>query len=306
MLQQIVIGAVMLASLGAVDSLLTSLVSENVTGVPHDSDRELIGQGIGNTVAGLLGALPGAGATMRTMVNIQAGADGPLSGIVHSVVLGLVILGLGSIFEQIPLTVLAAILIKVGIDIIDWPFIRRMRELPLFAVALMVLVLILTVFVNLIAAVLVGMFIKNLVTLEKLSTLQLGQLTISNGLEATPSVSEDKALFLRDPSILLVKLDGPMSYSVARGLGQRFKQLPPAGKLVVELGQASFIGVTSALAIEQLIRSAVKNNMDISIIDYRLFQHRELADVGIMKIVPADKFYASFTDYSTAVEQEGK
>jgi len=302
MLQQIFIGAVMLAALGSIDSLLTSLVSENITGVPHDSDRELIGQGVGNTVAGLFGGLPGAGATMRTMVNIQAGADGRLSGVVHAVILGLIAVGLGSFFEHIPLAVLAGILIKVGIDIIDWPFLRRVRQLPLLAVGLMMLVLLLTVFVNLIAAVLIGMFIKNLVTLEKLSTIQLGQLKMSNGLEEVPGVSEEQAEFLRDNSVLLVKLDGPLSYSVARGLGQRFQQLPAADRLVIELGQASFIGVTSALAIEDLIRVAQKDEMNVSVVDYRRSQHKELADVGITQLIPAERFYQTFSDFKTAVE----
>lgn len=301
MLQQIFIGAVMLAALGSIDSLLTSLVSENITGVPHDSDRELIGQGVGNTVAGLFGGLPGVGATMRTMVNIQAGADGPLSGVLHAVILGLIALGLGSFFEHIPLAVLAGILIKVGIDIIDWPFLRRVRQLPFLALGVMTLVLFLTVFVNLIAAVLIGMFIKNLVTLEKLSTIQLGQLKISNGLEEALEVSDEQAEFLRDNSVLLVKLDGPLSYSVARGLGQRFQQLPTADKLVIELGQASFIGVTSALAIENLFRGAQKDEMDVNVVDYRLSQHKELADVGITQMIPAERFYLSFSGFKTAV-----
>jgi SulP family sulfate permease len=264
----------------------------------------LIGQGLGNTASGLLGGLPGAGATMRTMVNIQAGADGPLSGVVHAVILGLAVLGFGGLFEHIPLTVLAAILIKVGIDIIDWPFMRRIHQLPVLAVVLMLLVLFLTIFVNLIVAVLVGMFIKNLVTLEKLSTLQLGQLTISTGLENTSAAKGSQAKFLRENAVLHVRLDGPMSYSVARGLGQRFQELPTAKKLVVDLGQASFIGVTSALAIEDLIRSAIKDEMEVSIIDQRLTEHKELSDIGIMQIVPASRFYRSFDDFREAVEKD--
>jgi SulP family sulfate permease len=305
MLQQIFIGAVMPAALGSIDSLLTSLVSENITGVPHDSDRELIGQGVGNTVAGLFDGLPDAGATMRIMVNIQAGADGPLSGVLHAVILGLIALGLGSFFEHIPLALLAGILIKVGIDIIDWSFLRRVRQLPLLTLGLMTLVLLLTVFVNLIAAVLIGMFIKNLVTLDKLSTIQLGQLKIFNGLEETLAVSEEQAEFLRDNPALLVKLDCPLSYSVARGLGQRFQQLLTADKLVIELGQASFIGVTSALAIEDLIGVAQKDEMDVSVVDYRLTQHKELADVVITQMIPAERFYLFFSDFKTAV-QTGK
>ena len=118
--------AIVLAALGSVDSLLTSLVADSMTKTQHNSDKELIGQGIGNLVSGFVGGLPGAGATMRTVVNIRAGGKTPISGATHAVVLMLIVMGLGSLAESIPHAVLAGILLKVGIDIIDWPFIARL------------------------------------------------------------------------------------------------------------------------------------------------------------------------------------
>jgi len=112
--------ALTLAGLGAIDSLLTSLVADNITRSQHKSDRELIGQGIGNSIAGLFGGLPGAGATMRTVVNVKAGGRTPISGMLHAIVLLIIVLGAGSMASQIPKAVLAGILIKVGTDIIDW------------------------------------------------------------------------------------------------------------------------------------------------------------------------------------------
>ena len=124
----------MLAVLGAIDSLLTSLVADNITRTQHDSDRELIGQGIGNLISGLCGGLPGAGATMRTVINVKTGGKTPISGMVHALVLLVVVLGAGGLTQNIPHAVLAGILIKVGIDIIDWSFLTRAhyKNLPLF------------------------------------------------------------------------------------------------------------------------------------------------------------------------------
>jgi SulP family sulfate permease len=120
-----------LAVLGAIDSLLTSLVADNISQTRHNSDRELIGQGIGNAVAGIFTGLPGAGATMRTVINVKSGGSTPISGMVHSVVLLFVLVGAGPLAAQIPTALLAGILIKVGLDIIDWGFLLRAHRLSL-------------------------------------------------------------------------------------------------------------------------------------------------------------------------------
>ena len=108
--------------LGAIDSLLTSLVADNITQTRHNSNRELIGQGVANAAAGFFSGLPGAGATMRTVINIKSGGKTPLSGMTHSLALLLVLLGAGPLASEIPTALLAGILIKVGLDIIDWGF----------------------------------------------------------------------------------------------------------------------------------------------------------------------------------------
>ena len=122
--------ALILAVLGTIDSLLTSLVADNVTQSHHKSNRELIGQGIGNAIAGVFGAIPGAGATMRTVVSVRAGGRTPISGALHALVLLAIVLGLGGFAERIPHAVLAGILIKVGLDIIDWGYLQRVRRAP--------------------------------------------------------------------------------------------------------------------------------------------------------------------------------
>jgi len=281
------INGLMLAVLGSIDSLLTSLVADNMSGVQHDSDRELIGQGLGNAIAGLFGGLPGAGATMRTVVNIRAGGAGPLSGVTHALILLAVLAGLGFVFENIPLTALAGILVKVGLDIIDWPFIRRLHRIPVFPVALMLTVLVLTVFVDLITAVFVGVFIKNLVTISNLSDLQLGGVIISDGEEDCDRLPTEEAEILKQycPEIVLVRLTGPLSYAVGRGLSERFGKIKDAKHLLIDLEEASIIGISTALVIEQLIENALTTGIDLKLIDKRGSDRQELKQLGLIKLV---------------------
>ncbi len=277
----------MLAVLGSIDSLLTSLVADNMSGVQHDSDRELIGQGLGNSIAGLFGGLPGAGATMRTVVNIRAGGDGPLSGVTHALILFAVLAGFGFIFENIPLAALAGILVKVGLDIIDWPFIRRLHRIPVFPVALMLTVLLLTVFVDLITAVFVGVFVKNLVTISNLSDLQLGSVIISDGekdCERLP-IAEANILKKYCPEVVLVRLTGPLSYAVGRGLTERFRKIKDAKHLLIDLEDASIIGISTALVIEQLVENALANGIDVKLIDKRGSERLELKQLGLIELV---------------------
>jgi len=148
--------AILLAILGIIDSLLTSVIADQLTGDQHKPNKETIGQGIGNIFSGLFGGLAGAGATMRTVVNIKAGGQTKFSGIIHSLVLILIVLFLSPIASAIPLSVLAAILIRVGIDIIDWDFFKNLRTKSKLEILTTFLVIFLTVFINLIIAVCAG------------------------------------------------------------------------------------------------------------------------------------------------------
>ena len=153
---KVIFYAILLAMLGTIDSLLTSVIADQLTGDQHKPNKESIGQGIGNIFSGLFGGLAGAGATMRTVVNIKAGGQTKLSGIIHSLVLLLIVLVLSPVASVIPLSVLAAILIKVGIDIIDWKFFQNLRTKSRLEILTTFLVIFLTVFINLIIAILAG------------------------------------------------------------------------------------------------------------------------------------------------------
>ncbi|EAR21061.1 low affinity sulfate transporter [Nitrococcus mobilis Nb-231] len=165
----ILIPALTLAALGALDSLLTSMVADNLTKTHHDSNRELIGQGIGNTVVGIIGGIPGAGATMRTAVNIKSGGRGRLSGVIHGLVLLAILAAFGPYASRIPMAVLAGILITVGIGIIDYRGLRHFRHVPRTDFAVMLAVLLLTVLVDLLQAVAVGMIMASLFFIKRRS-----------------------------------------------------------------------------------------------------------------------------------------
>jgi SulP family sulfate permease len=258
----------MLGVLGAIDSLLTSLVADSISRTQHDSDKELIGQGIGNLISGLFGGLPGAGATMRTLVNVQAGGKTSLSGIVHALVLAVIVLWAGPLTAQIPHAVLAGILLKVGFDILDWGFIKRAPRLSMKGTGLMYLVLFLTVFVDLIMAVLVGAFIANILTIKRLTDVQSDRIHAVTDPSQGDNLStvEQDILTQSKGDILLFQLGGPMSFGAAKSISRRMSLVKNYQALVLDLSEVPTIGVTAALAIESMVQDAIKRQRYVWIV----------------------------------------
>ena len=165
--------ALTIAMLGSIDSLLTSLIADSMTRTQHKANRELIGQGIGNMAAGFLGGLPGAGATMGTVINIRAGGRTQVSGVIRAGILLSLVLGLAKYVEVIPHACLAGILLKVGWDIIDWRFLRRIVHVQREHLVVMATTLLLTVFVDLVTAVAIGLIAAGMATSRQFERLQL-------------------------------------------------------------------------------------------------------------------------------------
>ena len=258
-----------LAVLGAIDSLLTSLVADNISQTRHNSDRELIGQGIGNAVAGIFTGLPGAGATMRTVINVKSGGSTPISGMVHSVVLLFVLVGAGPLAAQIPTALLAGILIKVGLDIIDWGFLLRAHKLSLKTASVMYGVLFMTVFWDLIWAVLVGVFIANMLTIDSITETQLEGMEADNPFDSTSNnnaanaqlPSDEKALLDRCAGeVMLFRLKGPLSFGAAKGITERMMLVRNYKVLILDITDVPRLGVTATLAIEDMVQEALNNS----------------------------------------------
>ncbi|MDJ1174907.1 SulP family inorganic anion transporter [Roseofilum capinflatum] len=281
-----------LATLGSIDSLLTSLVADNITRTEHDSDRELIGQGIGNMASGFLGGLPGAGATMRTVINVQAGGKTPLSGIIHGLVLMVILFGAGPLTATIPHTVLAGILIKVGIDIIDWSFLKRAHKLSVKATGLMYIVLFLTVFVDLITAVAVGVFVANLLTVKKLSDLQQQDVQATTGHHGNHHLPltewERKVLQDAQGRILLLRLGGPMSFGAAKSISQRMGMVEDYDVLILDLEDVPLLGVTASLAIENMVNETLNQRRWVFVVGATGDVKQRLQRLKLLERIPAE------------------
>lgn len=286
-LPELVKAGLVLALLGAIDSLLTSLVADNITQTSHDSNRELIGQGIANTAAGFLSGLPGAGATMRTVINIKSGGSTPLSGMSHSLVLLIVLLGAGPLAAQIPTALLAGILIKVGLDIIDWGFLLRAHRLSGKTAVLMYSVLLMTVFWDLIWGVLVGMFIANLLTVDSITQTQLEGMDADNSPDVAAGRhhdlnAEEKALVHRcGNALMLFRLRGPLSFGAAKGISARMALIQNYKILILDITEVPRIGISASLAIERMVQEAQTSGRTILIAGANSKLQKRLRQFGV-------------------------
>jgi len=251
--------ALTLAMLGTIDSLLTSLVADNITRTHHKSDRELIGQGIGNTLAGLFGGLPGAGATMRTVVNVRAGGQTPLSGSLHALILLAIVLGAGGFAKYIPHAVLAGILIKVGTDIIDWDYLKRIKTAPRAGMVIMFTVLFITVFIDLITAVAIGMIMASFLFLQRMTEMQLKSITAITEPKPEYPLPEDDARILKEAAgrILLFHIEGPLSFGAAKEMTVHASTFNSHDIMIIDLSDVPSVDFTSSRAIDDMISDSL-------------------------------------------------
>ncbi len=243
--------AFMLAALGCIDSLLTSVVADNVTRTRHDSDKELIGQGIGNAVAGLIGGVPGAGATMRTVANIQAGGRTPLSGIVHGLLLLAIMLGLAPLAANIPLAVLAGILVTVGIGIVDYRGLTHFWRVPRADAVVMGVVLVMTVFVDLIQAVAAGMVMASLIFVKRMSDMEVAVPTSVGGGGSLDEDADQRPREVLD-DIYVVPVSGSLFFGNALPLQGLIMGLTDARAIVLDLSDTPFLDQSAAYAISDV------------------------------------------------------
>ena len=288
-LRLMVIDAAVLGMLGCIDALLTSVVADSLTRTEHDSNKELIGQGLANVVSGLFGAMPGAGATMGTVVNIQSGGRTALSGIVRAMVLMLVVLLAAPLASKIPLAVLAGIAVKVGIDIIDWEFLKRAHHLSLKAAVITYGVIVLTVLVDLIAAVGIGVFVANVLTIDRMSTLQSRKVkTISTADDDVELSDEEQQLLDRASGmVLLFQLAGPMIFGVAKAIAREHNAIGNCQAIVFDLSEVSHLGVTAAIALENAVKEAMEVGRDVFMVGVSGSTENRLRKLKLLERLPA-------------------
>lgn len=287
--------AVMLAALGSIDSLLTSLVADNMTRTYHKPDRELIGQGIGNTIAGIFGGLPGAGATMRTVVNIKAGGKTPLSGALHAVLLLAIVLGAGVLAEDIPKAVLAGILIKVGTDIIDWDYLKRIKTAPRAGVVIMFTVFFVTVFIDLITAVAIGIIMASFLFMQRMVNLQLDAMTVITKPDKESPLNEEEQQIMEQAKgrILLYHLGGPLSFGAAKGMVRRLADFDHYDALLLDFSSVPTLDFTSARGVSDMITDAQSRGRAVYVINGGPKVYEFMKQQGVLSLLTEEYQFSS-------------
>ena len=295
---KMLIDAAVLGMLGCIDALLTAVIADSITRTEHNSNKELIGQGLGNLVSGLFGGLPGAGATMGTVVNIQAGGRSALSGISRAVILMVVILAFTGVAAQIPQAVLAGIALNVGVDTVEWGFLKRAHRISISGALIMYLVIALTVLVDLIAAVGIGVFIANILTIDKMSSLQSKSVkSISTGDGDLLIPDDEKALLDQGKGkVLLIQLNGAMIFGVAKAIGREHNAIGDVKAVVFDLTEVSHLGVTAALAVENAVEEAIEEGREVFVVGASGTTQRRLEKLGLYKKLTPDRTNLSRRD----------
>lgn len=318
-----IIPGLTLAGLGSIDTLLTSVVADNITKTKHNSNKELIGQGIGNAIAGLFCGLPGAGATMRTVVNVKSGGRTQISGMVHAVLLFAVLLGLGSLVKYVPLSVLAGILITVGWGIIDFKGFKDLFKIPKADAVVLVVVFLITVFVDLLTAVGIGMVIACVLFMKRASDL------VEGGYSSSAMTSSDIRKGLPDPGlpnfdksvpwhdeggitdemrqhIFIQRLNGPIFFGTINKFKEVMEDVPSDAKVVIiRMKLVSFMDQSGLYAMETAIKDLQARGIMVlmTIIQPQPMYMLRTLNV-IPAVVPEEHTFKTFEDCTDFLKEE--
>ena len=300
----ILIPAITLAALGSIDSLLTSVVADNMTKTQHNSNQELIGQGIGNMVAGLIGGLPGAGATMRTVVNINAGGKTNLSGVIHGIVLVIILFGAGAYARLIPLPVLAGILITVGIGIIDYKGLKHLKEVPRADAVIMIIVLLFTVFVDLLQAVGIGMVLASILFMKQMGDMGKNKSvskTLKDFHEVFPPSSQERESYSAiENQVYIQHFNGPIFFGFTAHFRQMMKRLPEVSVVIFRMYNVPSIDQSGMYALDDAIYELNKQNITVLITGINEQPRKMLENIKVIPtLVPRNHL---FDDLTSALE----
>lgn len=290
--------AVTLALLGAIDSLLTSIVADNLTKTKHQPNKELVGQGIGNSVAALFGGIPGAGATIRTVVNIHSGGKTRLSGMIAGGVLLLILLVLGPLTSNIPAAVLAGILVTVGIGVMDFKGLRALPKIPKEEVLVMLIVLVLSVLWNLVYAVGVGLILASLFFMK-----QMGDLTQKSS-QVLPVKSEEAWADEKDLSVEFLEqvfikhINGPLFFGYTAEFLSLSKQIPNHAQLVlIRMSRMPYMDQSGLYALEDVLIDLKQKGILPLLVGVQPQPEYLMRSVGLInKLIPEHHIFKTFSD----------
>ncbi len=281
------VAALVLALISSLDSLLTSVAADTATQQFHDSDRELVGQGLGNLCAALIGALPGSGSTFRTLANIRGGGRTQLSALIHALVLLVLLLGLGGLIRFIPASVLAGILIYIGIGIIDWKYIARFPYVPRGGVVIMVTVWFVALFGNVVTGAAIGFVMASLGFVKRMADLQLAAVDVSDEAKdgSRLGAAEMAALERSDHRTLLINLAGPITFGGANRLYRRLAHITSYRAIVLDFTEVPHIDESGIIALENIIRAAHTNHQTVLVAGLRTHIARAIVRFGLSPLL---------------------
>ena len=282
--------ALIIALLGSVDSLLTSLIADSLTRTQHNPNRELMGQGIGNMVSGFIGGLPGAGATLGTVVNLRAGGRTPVSGAVRALILLALVLGLGKYVEAIPHAVLAGILAKVGWDIIDWRFLTRIHHIPKEHLLVMLITFCLTVFLDLVTAVAIGLIAAGMAGARQLERLELDSVVSVPILDQTffsEQAGDNDEVDSFAARVGMVALRGRFSVASSNSLVNVISaDIRDHEVVIFDFSDTIYLDDSAAMVVEQMIDIAAEENTETIVMGLSGSVKRNLQALNILRRVP--------------------
>ena len=302
--------ALTLGALGCIDTLLTAVIVDKITETKHHSDRELIGQGLGNMASGLFGGLPGAGTTMSSIVNVKAGGRTRLAGVISSLFLLAVLLGLGKYVQYVPIPVLAAILITVGLDIIDYKGLKEVMKVDRAEGATLLIVLVMTVFVDLITAVGIGMTLSVFIFMKKMGSI--GEEKIA--LFPLRSLKVRKPCDLREEFILpqdtldhvyIKTFSGPVFFGFSQYLIENLKQVPDVKTLIFEMNRVPYLDQSAAHALELVFEFMHKRGIQVLLANLNEQPLTMLRAVDLVpRLIPEHHIFEDIFDCVQWLEEE--
>jgi len=305
---RLIIPAITLAALGTIDSLLTSIVADNMTKTQHQSNKELVGQGLGNMAAAIIGGIPGAGATMRTVVNINSGGKTRLSGVIHSVALLIVLLGAGAYARLIPLPVLAGILITVGIGIIDYKGIKHIPHVPRADSVIMLVVLSMTVFIDLLQAVAVGMVLASVLFMKKMSDIAEDKSQVGSVEEFAheEAWTDEKNISEKIRKQVYIKhFDAPIFFGFTAKFQAMTCALPEVSVVILRMSKVPYIDQSGIYAIEDAVLALQEKQVLVLMIGLQEQPKAMLENIGLIpNLVPTQHLFADFSSCLADLEQD--
>ncbi len=307
-----IFAALSLAFLGAIDSLLTSVVADNVTKTKHNPNRELLGQGIGNSIAAIFGGIPGAGATIRTVVNIKAGGTTKLSGMIAGVLLLLILLALGPVASQIPAAVLAGILITVGIGVMDYKGLKAVPKMQKGEIIIMLVVLLLSVFWNLVYAVGIGLVLASLIFMKKIGDVTAGHSKVVplGGSKEWDTAWDDESKFPKNlkEEVYIKRLEGPLFFGYTSDFQLLAMEIPETSThVIIRMGNTSYIDQSGLYAMEEVLMNLSERGVKPMLENLQPQPRMMMERIEIIpNLVPDERIFKTFREAIMYVQNHVK